>query len=227
MAFKKTKGRPSVAGKKVAEGSRIATTQASESGAPSKTGTPHLERPAKGSGRARAATRGAAARDAAAPGGAAPGAAAPGGASAGTPLGAPAGSRTFAKSQKPKAKKSKGISRRFLIITLSIIAALAIVTGLLAWNQWFRYDDAADIQGTWVIDRTQDTITITPTDMQMTAEVSYQYSLDTFDKTITFNFKQYSGEGSYAFSPDRTTLIITETDADTGENVSTKLVKQQ
>ena len=78
----------------------------------------------------------------------------------------------------------------------------------------------------WVIDGTSQTITITDTDIVMTADVSYPYTLDTFQKTISFSFKQYNGSGSYAFSPERTTLVITETDADTGENVSTKLVKQ-
>ena len=107
-----------------------------------------------------------------------------------------------------------------------VILLLAIGTGLLAWNQWFRFDDTADIQGTWAIDGTTQTITITDTDIVMTADVSYPYTLDTFQKTISFSFKQYSGSGSYAFSPERTELYITETDADSGEEVSTKLVKQ-
>lgn len=128
--------------------------------------------------------------------------------------------------RKSSSAKRKGLSRRFLIGSLAVIVLLAIGTGLLAWNQWLRYDDNADIQGTWVIDGTSQTITITDTDIVMTADVSYPYTLDTFQKTISFSFKQYNGSGSYAFSPERTTLVITETDADTGENVSTKLVKQ-
>ncbi len=128
--------------------------------------------------------------------------------------------------RKSSSAKRKGLSHRFLIGSLVVIVLLAIGTGLLAWNQWLRYDDNADIQGTWVIDGTSQTITITDTDIVMTADVSYPYTLDTFQKTISFSFKQYNGSGSYAFSPERTTLVITETDADTGENVSTKLVKQ-
>ena len=132
----------------------------------------------------------------------------------------------FSGVKRKSSTKRKGISRRFLIGSLVVIVLLAIGTGLLAWNQWLRYDDNADIQGTWVIDGTSQTITITDTDIVMTADVSYPYTLDTFQKTISFSFKQYNGSGSYAFSPERTTLVITETDADTGENVSTKLVKQ-
>lgn len=127
---------------------------------------------------------------------------------------------------KSKPSKRAVISRRFLVGSLVAILLLAIGTGLLAWNQWFRFDDMADIQGTWTIDGTTQTITITDTDIVMTADVSYPYTLDTFQKTISFSFKQYSGSGSYAFSPERTELYITETDADSGEEVSTKLVKQ-
>lgn len=136
------------------------------------------------------------------------------------------GNQETSQAGKSKPFKRAGISRRFLIGSLVVILLLAIGTGLLAWNQWFRFDDTADIQGTWAIDGTTQTITITDTDIVMTADVSYPYTLDTFQKTISFSFKQYSGSGSYAFSPERTELYITETDADSGEEVSTKLVKQ-
>lgn len=136
------------------------------------------------------------------------------------------GNQETGQAGKSKPFKRAGISRRFLIGSLVVILLLAIGTGLLAWNQWFRFDDTADIQGTWTIDGTTQTITITDTDIVMTADVSYPYTLDTFQKTISFSFKQYSGSGSYAFSPERTELYITETDADSGEEVSTKLVKQ-
>lgn len=136
------------------------------------------------------------------------------------------GNQETGQAGKSKPFKRAGISRRFLIGSLVVILLLAIGTGLLAWNQWFRFDDTADIQGTWAIDGTTQTITITDTDIVMTADVSYPYTLDTFQKTISFSFKQYSGSGSYAFSPERTELYITETDTDSGEEVSTKLVKQ-
>lgn len=96
----------------------------------------------------------------------------------------------------------------------------------LAWNHWLRYDDAADIQGSWKIDGSEQVITITSDQIALTSEVSYSYTLDTFAKTIDFTFEQYGGSGSYAFSPERTTLVITETQAESGQKVSTKLVKQ-
>lgn len=260
------KKRPSVAGKKVAQGSRISTT------ASSKTGTPRLDRSSfkknkktqlhdSGSFAETSAQKVSAqevlqeasksnSKDSNFAFGSASGASSVSGASDAASMsgvdnadgvadasvtgsasgaeGVSAVSDTSA-AGKPKARKPlkrKGISRRFLIGSLIVILLLVIGTGLLAWNQWFRYDDTADIQGTWVIDGSNQSITINETDIVMTSDVSYPYTLDTFQKTISFSFKQYSGSGSYAFSPERTTLVITETDADTGEKVSTKLVKQ-
>ena len=62
----------------------------------------------------------------------------------------------------------------------------------------------------------------------MNSDVAYSYSLDTFNKTISFSFGKYSGSGSYAFSPDRTTLVLTEENPDAEQGkASTKLVKRQ
>lgn len=223
------KKRPSVAGKKVAQGSRIATT------ASSKTGTPRLDRNALKQKKSALGSSGfqeksifdkSAIND-------------PGSlpevpaqnefidseSAAEEPLKETIHKgKSFNKASKPS--KRKGISRRFLVGSLTVIVLLVIGTGLLAWNQWFRYDDKVDIQGTWVIEGSSQTITFTDADIVMTPEVSYPYTLDTFQKTISFSFKQYNGSGSYSFSPERTTLVITETDADSGEKVSTKLVKQ-
>lgn len=260
------KKRPSVAGKKVAQGSRISTT------ASSKTGTPRLDRSSfkknkktqlhdSGSfaetsaqkvsaqevlqeasksnskdsnfafGGASGTSSVSGASDAASMSGVdnadgVANASVTGSASGAEGVSAVSDTSAAGKLKARKPLKRKGISRRFLIGSLIVILLLVIGTGLLAWNQWFRYDDTADIQGTWVIDGSNQSITINETDIVMTSDVSYPYTLDTFQKTISFSFKQYSGSGSYAFSPERTTLVITETDADTGEKVSTKLVKQ-
>lgn len=130
-------------------------------------------------------------------------------------------------SAKAKSRKRR-LSRRFVIIVCSVVAVLAIATGLLSWNQWLRYDDAADIQGMWVIDGSSATITVTDSEIKMSDDVSYSYSLDTFNKTISFSFGKYTGSGSYAFSPERDTLVITEENPDSEQGkASTKLVKQQ
>lgn len=239
MAFKKThnlssdgrsqKKRPSAAGKKVAQGSRIGTISSS-----GETGTPRLDRstfkkPRKAELReveSRRADLNASNTLSNSFQQSTPPASDISNDSSQKSTSNTLGDSLHKKASKRKPTKRKGLSRRFLIGSLAVVLVLAIGTGLLAWNQWFRYDDTADIQGTWVIDGTDQSITITDADIVMTPEVSYPYSLDTFQKTITFSFKQYNGSGSYAFSPERTTLVITETDADSGEKVSTKLVKQ-
>lgn len=118
------------------------------------------------------------------------------------------------------------LSRRFVIGASVIAVVLVVGIGVLSWNQWFRYDDAADIQGTWQVEGSDVSFTFTETEMVMTPEVSYTYELDTFQKTITFAFKDYQGHGTYAFSPERTTLVITETSPDTDDELATTLVKQ-
>ncbi len=130
----------------------------------------------------------------------------------------------------PRMSKKAGkrrISRKAVAIASAVLVVLAVATSLLAWNQWLRYDDAADIQGTWRVEGSTATFTITDSQIQLTDEVSYPYTLDTFAKTISFSFGNYEGGGSYVFSPERDVLTITETapDAD-GGTATTTLVKQ-
>ena len=130
----------------------------------------------------------------------------------------------------PRMSKKAGkrrVSRKAVAIVSAVLVALAVATSLLAWNQWFRYDDAADIQGTWRVEGSTATFTITDSQIQLTEEVSYPYTLDAFAKTISFSFGNYEGGGSYVFSPERDVLTITETapDAD-GGTAATTLVKQ-
>ena len=130
----------------------------------------------------------------------------------------------------PRMSKKAGkrrVPRKAVAIVSAVLVALAVATSLLAWNQWLRYDDAADIQGTWRVEGSTATFTITDSQIQLTEEVSYPYTLDTFAKTISFSFGNYEGGGSYVFSPERDVLTITETapDAD-GGTATTTLVKQ-
>ncbi len=130
----------------------------------------------------------------------------------------------------PRMSKKAGkrrVSRKAVAIASAVLVVLAVATSLLAWNQWLRYDDAADIQGTWRVEGSTATFTITDSQIQLTEEVSYPYTLDTFAKTISFSFGNYEGGGSYVFSPERDVLTITETapDAD-GGTATTTLVKQ-
>lgn len=123
--------------------------------------------------------------------------------------------------------KSASTKSKVLIVCFAILfVALLVATALLSWNQWLRYDDKADFQGTWQVEGTQASFVITDSEIQLTSDVAYSYELDTFNKTITFAFGNLTGQGSYAFSPERNTLIISEVDASNeGSTIPSKLVK--
>lgn len=112
-------------------------------------------------------------------------------------------------------EKVRAIRKRVLTvvgIVVGVLLVLAIAAGAFwVWNEWFRYDDTADIQGTW-IDANGQTVTIDETCLHMPDAIDFEYSMDTKEKTIAYEFGQMSGGGSYDFSDDRNTLVITEAD---------------
>lgn len=87
---------------------------------------------------------------------------------------------------------------------------MLLAAGLFSWNRWFRYDDAADIQGEWKDAANKATLVIDGSHMKITSDVSYTYTIDTFQKTITYTFGSSKGWASYRFSDDRKTLVIEE-----------------
>ncbi|MGN0302308.1 MAG: hypothetical protein ACI4BI_05480 [Anaerotardibacter sp.] len=105
-----------------------------------------------------------------------------------------------------------------------LVAVLIVGLIYLGWNQWYRYDDAADFQGEWVSQETGYPVVITDSQIVFNSSTAYDYTLDTFSKTVTFTFKDYSGSGSYAFSEERDTLVIVERGEQSGTQVTT-LVK--
>lgn len=96
------------------------------------------------------------------------------------------------------------------IVVLSIAALALVIVALFVWNRWFRYDDAADIQGEWKVASKQSTMVIDGKNLKITSEVSYAYTLDTWAKTISYSFGSITGQGAYRFSEDRQTLVIEE-----------------
>lgn len=101
--------------------------------------------------------------------------------------------------------------RKALIIILIIVAVVAVVGGLFAWQRWFRYDDAADIQGTWQLNANKkQAVVIDDTHIDLIKGLAYTYTLNTTDKTISFTFNGETGTGSYHFNDDRTVLVINE-----------------
>lgn len=113
-------------------------------------------------------------------------------------------------------RSAKGVRKKiFAAVGIVFIAAFvvaAVVAGLWAWNAWFRYDDAADIQGGWNTGNPAVSVTIDATAIHMPDSVDFAYTIDTREKTISFSFGELSGGGSYEFSEDRTMFTITELD---------------
>lgn len=112
--------------------------------------------------------------------------------------------------------------KKVTLITLAVLAFVAIIAGAgFVWQTFFRYDDAADIQGEWITDDGSMTVVIDDGSINMPNNLPYAYALDTWNKTISFDFQGLSGSGTYTFSADRQHLVITEQDGET--SVATKL----
>jgi hypothetical protein len=112
-------------------------------------------------------------------------------------------------------KRRVKIFRTTLIVILSIVA-LIIIGSCAAFGiyRYSAYDDAADIVGIWYVKDTDTPITITETTIVLTDDVAYKYTLDTGNKTITFNIGNLNGGGHYRFSIDRDELAIVDGDID-------------
>ena len=101
--------------------------------------------------------------------------------------------------------------RRILLICVAALLAVALVlAGLFCWQKWLRFDDTADIQGSWQVQEGGESIVFDGRDMKITKAISYEYRLDTEAKTISYQFGELSGAGHYYFSADRQTLVILE-----------------
>ena len=91
-----------------------------------------------------------------------------------------------------------------------MLAILLLAAGLFSWDRWFRYDDAAEFQGSWQVADSTGVVVIDGESIKLTQDVAYAYRLDTGAKTITFSFGDMQGQGRYRFSLDRTQLVITD-----------------
>lgn len=97
-----------------------------------------------------------------------------------------------------------------LIIAVVVFIAAIIATCLFAWNRWYRFDDHADMQGTWYVVGTTVPIEIDETSIKLNDDVTYQYEIDAREKTIHYTFGPMEGQGRYWFSDDRQYLVITD-----------------
>ncbi len=109
-----------------------------------------------------------------------------------------------------KPRRRRRIPAGKIVAAICILLVLALVgAGVhFAWDRWFRYDDAQDIQGEWQMTNAQRTLVIDAGHLKISEDVAYEYTLDAKHKTITYTFGNASGTASYRFSDDRQVLVI-------------------
>ena len=77
--------------------------------------------------------------------------------------------------------------------------------------------DVTDFQGAWTVDGSDPLVTVVYTqDEFKTSAATFNYTLDTSAKTITYTRDESSGTSNYEFSSDRKTLTLTEDDGNGG-----------
>ena len=118
------------------------------------------------------------------------------------------GQQSAAAKKRPAAAERADRGRK-IGIALAVILAIVLALGAaFAAFHWLYGNDAQDIQGTWYVNGTDATLAITEAEIVLTEEVSYTYTLDSFAKTIDFQFSTLSGGGHYRFSLDRGEVAI-------------------
>ncbi|WP_454945936.1 hypothetical protein [Cryptobacterium curtum] len=119
------------------------------------------------------------------------------------------GTKTVRQSSPVQSTRSRragllGVKRIILVVAVVFVLVCAVI-----WNLWFRFDDAADIQGLWTSSDGA-SVFIDGHDLHLSDDVAYAYSLNTTAKTIDYTFASASGHASYRFSADRATLVLDE-----------------
>lgn len=96
-------------------------------------------------------------------------------------------------------------------IAIGVAVGLVIVIVLaLSWNRWWRYDDAADVQGVWFANETTSSVRIDASTIALAPDAIYAYTLDPVAKTISYELGELSGSGRYYFDRDRTRLVVVD-----------------
>lgn len=94
------------------------------------------------------------------------------------------------------------------VVVALVLASLVAAAAFFMWDRWYRYDDSADIQGTWYAVGTDAPITITGDSIEFTPDTTYSYTLDPNAKSLSFSLGNLDGQAHYAFADDRNVLVI-------------------
>lgn len=112
--------------------------------------------------------------------------------------------------------------RTALITAAVVVLVVVIIGGVLYWNRCIRYNDKADMQGTWYVAGSVVPITIDDDAIHFTDDVSYTYSVDPAEKTIDVSLALMEGKSYYRFSNDRQYLVIAKDDSEAAKSVASQ-----
>lgn len=122
----------------------------------------------------------------------------------------PSPQRAHDKESERVAKRDPQRTKKLIIgavIALALIFVMSV--GYLIWNTWFRFDDGADIQGSWV-STSGEPVTISADEIAFSSDIAFHYSLNAQDKTIAYDFGEGQGKAWYHFTSNRNMLVIDE-----------------
>lgn len=121
----------------------------------------------------------------------------------------PAARRSHARSNvRPRANDTLHGARFIITGSLVVLVLVTLISGVFAWNRWWRFDDVQDIQGEWVVQGSSVSVFFTNDKILLTNKLPYDYKIDPVAKTLTFSFGKFQGSGRYMFRHNRTQLVI-------------------
>ncbi|MCD8199462.1 MAG: hypothetical protein LUD25_00625 [Coriobacteriaceae bacterium] len=104
---------------------------------------------------------------------------------------------------------------------IAVLFATLLVAGMCCFAlAGCGEDDAASIKGEWQVQDTTVTVVFTDTEFKTVAS-TFEYSIDTQDKTITYTQGEMEGQATYEFDDDNKQMTLTESDGDGGTQVTT------
>jgi hypothetical protein len=113
--------------------------------------------------------------------------------------------------QEEQTKKPRKVAK---IIALVLGAIVLCWIAFVIATRWVVANDASDIQGTWNIAGTDKEVPITSSEMTLTDDLTYSYTLDEFSKTIEVKLGSKSGKSHYVFSLNRQQIVIIDGEYD-------------
>jgi len=131
-------------------------------------------------------------------------------------------SRAVKRIQEAAGELRRSKLRNILIAVAIAAVVVAIIAGLLYWTRCVRYDDHADMQGTWYAAGSMVTIGIDENEIHFTDDVSYAYTIDEKEKTIDVSLGLMEGRSYYRFSNDRQFLVIAKDDSEAAGSVASQ-----